>query len=217
MANTGKSEHTDAEKEEYRELVSALAKATPAERELTMLTPIETAALLRVSIGTLDRARSKRKDLMKANGQAIDSTALVSLPFSQQEKDGSVHYFAEHVQQYLGRLFRAAEGVPAQSPIGNLDMSGIRRWLADSGPTETWPFSIRADGRPIDMMAAIAQGALTGVAERLTLREFSARLADASAATHQRAERGDIDSGTPRPPEDSAGEKSRWDAPGGPL
>lgn len=216
MANTGKSEHTDAERKEYRDLVSALAVKTPAERKLTMLSPIETSVLLRVSIGTLDRARSKRKEL-KASGQPIDPTSLASLPFSQQEKDGSVHYFAEHVQEYLGRLFSAAEAPPDKSPLPQLDLSGIRRWLAEAGPTETWPFTIRADGRPVDMMWAIAQGELTGVAERLTLRDFSARVAYASAAAHHHGERDYISSDVRQPSDNSHASKSRWDSPGGPV
>lgn len=216
MANTGKSEHTDAERKEYQDLVSALAVKTPAERKLTMLSPIETSVLLRVSIGTLDRARSKRKE-HKANGQPIDPTSLASLPFSQQEKDGSVHYFAEHVQEYLGRLFSAAEDSPDKSPLPQLDLSGIRRWLAEAGPTETWPVTIRADGRPVDMMWAIVQGELTGVAERLTLRDFSARVADASAAAHHRGERNDISSAVRQTSTGSEHEASRWETPGGPI
>ena len=63
MANTGKSELTPLEKKEYDDLVARLAAMPVAQRELTMLSAIETAALLKISIGTLDRARSRRREL----------------------------------------------------------------------------------------------------------------------------------------------------------
>lgn len=66
---------------------------------------------------------------------------------------------------------------------------GFQAWTAIATPVDEWPFSIRADGRPMDLCAAIALGELTGVAERLTLRQFSERLAHASGQAFQEHER----------------------------
>ncbi len=71
MANTGKSELTPAAKAEYLHLVRSLTALSAEEREVFMLSPNETAALLNVSIGTLDRARL-------CGGQVISDTTIGS-------------------------------------------------------------------------------------------------------------------------------------------
>ena len=60
--------------------------------------------------------------------------------------------------------------------------------MATAMPMDQWPFSIQEDGRPMDMFLAIEAGLLTGKAERLTLREFGTRLADASSNAFARVE-----------------------------
>lgn len=62
-------------------------------------------------------------------------------------------------------------------------------FLQSSTVLDTWPFSIQADGRPIDLYAAILDKKLTGRAERLTLREFGKRVADAAAAAYAEGEK----------------------------
>lgn len=69
------------------------------------------------------------------------------------------------------------------------------------------------------MTEAIRTGRLTPEAERLNLREFCDRLAEATGRSGTRVERGELESGTPRgrTPRREADRQSRWAKPGGPI
>ena len=69
---------------------------------------------------------------------------------------------------------------------------GFQAWTAIASPVDEWPFSIRADGRPMDICAAILLGKLTGDVERLTLQQFSERLADAVWRAFHEEERAEL-------------------------
>jgi hypothetical protein len=183
MANTGKSEMTALEKKEYDELVSRVAEMPSKRRKFTMLSAIEASVLLKISIGTLDRARSKRRDLEQA-GERIPATSHASIPFARSGDEGPVQYFAQDIVKFLKRLRKASdstESLISAAPLP-LNTEGIRCWLATANATDTWPFSIQPGGRPLDFMDAISQNILTGDARRLTLREFGNQLGDAAAA-----------------------------------
>lgn len=183
MANTGKSEMTPAEKQEYDQLVSRVAAMSPAQRDLTMLSAMEASVLLKISIGTLDRARSKRRDLEQA-GQPISPTSHASIPFARSGDEGPVQYFAQDIVDFLMRLRGAsrASGDLREPAAVVANLEGIRCWMAVADAQETWPFSIQRDGRPVDLMDALTHGLLTGEARRLTLRDFARQMADAAAA-----------------------------------
>lgn len=187
MANTGKSELDAVEKKEYDDLVARVAPMSAAQREITMLSAMETSVLLKISIGTLDRARSKRRELQQAEA-SIAPTSHASIPFSRPSDDGPVQYFVQDVVDFLTRL-RAAAQTPPQPIAALAKLEGIRSWLARGSAADDWPFSIQEGGRPMDMMDAISVGALTGAAERLTLREFGDRVAQAAAAEFSAAEK----------------------------
>lgn len=190
MANTGKSELTPLEKKEYDDLVARLAAMPVAQRELTMLSAIETAALLKISIGTLDRARSRRREL-EQSGEPTPPTSHASIPFARSGDEGPVQYFAQDVVDFLTRLRGAANApqAPQEPAAATARLAGIRSWMAHAGPADTWPFAIMASGRPLDFMDALSLGALTGTAERLTPREYGEWLGQAAAAEFSSAER----------------------------
>ena len=215
MANTGKSELPPAAKAEYRHLVRSLTALSADERQFFMLSPNETAALLNVSIGTLDRARLKRRQATE-QGLAISPTSLASLPFSQPEKEGNVRYFLKHAFEYLKRLIKAAE---MDEPAASVDsgMTGVQRWMAIASPSDTWPFSIQPDGRPMDLMTAVSEKCLSDNAERLTLREFGSRLADAAAASYARDEGKEIGYALSSLVERADEPGDRWARSGGPI
>lgn len=179
MANTGKSEMTTLEKKEYDDLVERLSRMKSAQRKLTMLSAIEASVLLKISIGTLDRARSERRDLLEA-GKSIDAASYAAIPCCRPGDNGPAQYFAQDVAKYLKRL-RNASKVSETLPSA-IQLDGIRCWMSTASAVDTWPFSIQLDGRPIDLMDALSHGQLTGDARRLTLRDFATQLALTAAA-----------------------------------
>jgi hypothetical protein len=179
MANTGKSEMTTLEKKEYDDLVERLSRMTSAQRKFTMLSAIEASVLLKISIGTLDRARSERRDLLQAC-KPIDPASYAAIPCCRPGDNGPAQYFAQDVAKYLKRL-RNASKASGMLPSA-IQLDGIRCWMSTASAVDTWPFSIQPDGRPIDLMDALSHGQLTGDARRLTLRDFATQLALTAAA-----------------------------------
>jgi hypothetical protein len=199
MANTGKSELTSREKIEYDELVARLARKSPEELSLTMLSPIETTVLLSISIGKLDRSRGARRDMLKS-GEPIAPTSYASIPFAQADDEGKIQYFATDVRDFLERLWKSARSPHDGSQI-LFQGDGFRRWMAEGTPSDTWPFTILASGRPLDFMQALSDRMLTGDAQRLTLGEFGAKLADAASSQFRAEERAALDKESSHAPE----------------
>lgn len=83
--------------------------------------------------------------------------------------------------------------------------------------SDTWPFSIQSDGRPLDLYSAILDGTLTGKAERLNLREFSARLANVADAEHSSQENQVLRDETPEANEPEGDRRDRWTKNGGAM
>ena len=101
----------------------------------------------------------------------------------------------------------------------NATHRGFSTFMQTATAADTWPFSIQKDGRPMDLYAAILDDKLTGEAERLNLREFSTRLADAASQAYADEEAKALESGTPLAADCSQEKRgtNRWRKPGGPV
>lgn len=217
MANTGKSEPTIAERNERLALVRSLASLRPEEQRALLLTPGEVAAMTIRSVKTLEKDRNQRKAAMES-GAPPDPLLPTSLPFAKPVGGREVRYTAYDVLAYLNRLSESVDraGVSNAAPVAqSTTMRGFQSWLAQATPLQTWPFSIRSDGRPIDMAEALATGQTTGSAERLNVREFGARLADASSAAFHSSEEDAIRAESASTPKDFEKTGRRGRRPGG--
>ncbi len=153
----------------------------------------DVAAILDVDAHTLRDARVERERKLKKR-EEINPLSLESISFIH--KPPTAVYTAQEIENYFKRLELADKLPPWQQsraenyPNLNLpyEVRGFQTWLAQTGPTETWPFSIQDDGRPIDMVMALVDGKLTGNVEWLTLREFGTRAADAASSAFHNAE-----------------------------
>lgn len=72
---------------------------------------------------------------------------------------------------------------------------GFGAFMQTATGADTWAFSIQNDGRPMDLYGAILDNKLTGHAERLNLREFADRLADAASQAGSNQEADEIGAG----------------------
>lgn len=101
----------------------------------------------------------------------------------------------------------------------NATYRGFSSFMQTATAADTWPFSMQKDGRPMDLYAAMLDGKLTGNAERLNLREFSSRLADAATQAYSDEQARALESGKPLAKD--SGEKKprtdRWTKSGGPV
>ena len=127
-----------------------------------------------------------------------------------------MRYFLKHAFEYLKRLMKAAEREETTASVDS-SMTGVQRWMAIASPSDTWPFSIQPDGRPMDLMTAVSEKCLSDNAERLTLREFGSRLADAAAASYARDEGKEISDALSSLVETADEPGDRWARSGGPI
>lgn len=157
----------------------------PASQWIDMSVP-DVCTLLNRSAKTLSRARDARDEAHK-NSAPIDGRSLASIDYIPPSSDSAeFRYQMSEIKEYWRRRIGAAKAaVLAESgPAPTLSLrrtDGFAEFMATAMPVDTWPFAIQDDGRPMDMFLAIESGCLTGKAERLTLREFGTRLADASS------------------------------------
>ena len=96
-------------------------------------------------------------------------------------------------------------------------MRGIQSWLAYGSAADLWTFCIQPDGRPLSMADAIATDRLTDDTQRLTIGEYSEKLAKAVNAKHARDENTRIAKSSRKPREVKVDRKDRWVRPGGPI
>lgn len=190
MANEGKRapQATTAERTRIAEWVSSTSDAVAA---WTPMTVDEVCTILDKSPKTLQRARVARDALKK--GEEADGTSLASIPYIPPGPDGlSYSYRMSDIKAFWRRRITAAQAAVEAEPIPVVQGIGTTRgfasFMASALSTNTWPFSIQADGRPMDMFLAMELGLLTGNAERLTLRGFGDRLSDAASAGFHRSE-----------------------------
>lgn len=192
MANTGKYVSTPQEILEHAAKLEALMSISPLVKSLFFFEAGDVAALLKVDTKTLQRKRSERDAALEA-GREINPLDIASIPYAPPAP--TVKYSAQVIEDYLQRVSAAAIAPRSeqQTPFSlSGRFMGFQSWTTIATPVDDWPFSIRADGRPLDISAAIALGELTGVAERLTLRQFSERLADASGHAFQEREKEEL-------------------------
>lgn len=201
MANTGKYVSSADDIKEHAAKLAALFEIKPSVKPHYLFEVGDAAALLKVDEKTLQRKRNQRDALIKA-GEEPDPIDIASIPYVRPNPN--VKYTAQELEDYLKRvsessgsrmnmargptsLSRAERAPPGRAAA--VAVLGFQSWLANATPMATWPFSIQSDGRPMDICAAILTGRLTGVAERLTIREFGERAADAAAKAFHDAER----------------------------
>ena len=169
-------------------LLAALEEMPAAVRAVKFYSVSEVAAMISPDPKQLHRARAAQQ-LAIDNGTRIEPGSLESISCVSVGK-GRFEYSAEAIHNYL-RGKRAQEKereLKIQALTGLNAVLAFQTWLCEASPMDTWPFSIQADGRPIDLCAAIIADKLTGEAERLTLREFGERAADAASRAFHRAE-----------------------------
>ncbi len=191
MPNTGKKKPSDPDKlvNEQVAIVVAIASLSRKAQRMLLLTPQQVAVLLGRKVKTLEKDRHDRKKALAA-GKAIDPMHPMSLPFvAPAAGEREVRYLASDVAAHLAKRAGSVD-----RPKPNLNSTrlparagGFQSWLAHAAPTETWPFCILPNGRPIDMAEAIASGQLNENTARLNLREFSERLATAAAVDYSTA------------------------------
>lgn len=184
MANEGKRapQASMAERTRIAQWVSSTSDDVAA---WTPMTVDEVCTILNKSPKTLQRARDARDTLKR--GEEADGTSLASIPYITPGPDGlSYTYRMSEIKAFWRRRIQAAQSEVEAEPIpvvqGIGTALGFATFMASAQPTDTWPFSIQPDGRPMDMFLAMELGLLTGKAERLTLREFGDRLSDAASS-----------------------------------
>lgn len=181
----GKRASLSANKRERTRLVAKLATMSEKVEKLTELSIEEVSVLFGRSIKTLEKDRAEHKAARQTKTH-IAPGHPAALKFHQAEDGGPVTYFAAHALEHLRARFDAAEGRLGAAPPSVA--RGFQTWLQEATAIETWPFTIRPDGRPIDMLGALENGQLTGKAERLTPREFGDRMAQAASEAFHRNE-----------------------------
>jgi hypothetical protein len=189
MANEGKRA-PQATRAERSQMAQWVRSTSDADAEWIEMTVDEVCTILNKSSKTLQRARNAR-DALKV-GEVADGTSLASIPYIPPGPDAlACAYLMSEIKAYWRRRIKAAQSEVEAEPIpvvqGIGAAHGFLSFMASALPTDTWPFSIQADGRPMDLFLAMKLGLLTGIAERLTLREFGDRLSDAASASFHRS------------------------------
>jgi len=152
----------------------------------------DVAVMLDTNARALDRARQDQEKALAAGGR-IDKLSFASLAFMPSLSGSGRHTCSlEEVHQFLERRRVAEEDLrfKLQAAMGLNAALAFQAWTLEATPDDAWPFSIQADGRPLDFVAALTLDKLTGEVEWLTLREFGNCAGDAAArakneATHR--------------------------------
>ncbi len=203
---------------EQAEVMRSLASIPSRERKILPLTPKQVSVLLGGRAPkTMDKDRRDQRAAIKS-GKKVDPTHPMSLPYVPPVgKEREVQYLAQDVLDYLERRAKLVDRSFLKRGSHDPKMRGLQSWMSFASPSETWPFCIQDDGRPLDMAEAIATGRLTEDAQRLNIREFCDMLAQAAARSGVKEENKALSDSTPRARSDRAKQKSRWERPGGPI
>jgi hypothetical protein len=203
---------------EQAAIIGALASLPARARKVLPLTPKQVSALLgRRAPKTMDKDRRDQRAAIK-DGRKVDPTHPMSLPYVPPVgSEREVQYLAQDVLDYLERRAKLVDRSFLKRGSADPAMRGLQSWMSFASPSDTWPFAIQEDGRPLDMAEAIATGRLTQDAERLNLREFCDRLADAASRSGTRTERAELERRTPRARAPEPKREERWKKAGGPI
>lgn len=200
---------------------------SPDERNKHPLSAREAAVFFDVDPQTLLRARKRRVEALKT-GRPLKPYDLESVDFLPSEGRATLY----RLQSCLDFFDRLHDGDPPLDPAvteraAELAKAGLLGWLEKGSPTDTWGFSLRQDGRPVDFVSALGTSALTGRAERLTLAQYGERLAQAARLSAAEREGAAIVRAIVEPAErrqavragQATGQarKTRWETPGGPV
>lgn len=222
VPRAARGKRIDPPSNEQTALAREIAALTRAAQKKLILSTKQTGIIINREPKTMEADRRKQRALIAAGkGGEIDPAHPMSLPYIPPRGDErEVHYVASDVVDYLNRRYATVDrsflkrGAPLPT---DLAMRGFQSWLALGSASDTWPFCIQQDGRPLDMAEAIATGRLSDDIERLNLREFSTRLADAASRVSSRGEATAVAKAAKRAKSMAAKAKSRWDKPGGPI
>lgn len=148
----------------------------------------ETTVLLRKSLKALQRARTVRSEAIKAGGTVPEDSLASLAPLPPEDNEKNALYPASSITAYWARRVKAAKAESDALGVSTSTLRGFQSWLIEGTPSESWPFSIQPDGRPMDMVEAIRARMLTGNAARLNIREFADRLAHAASKSFSETE-----------------------------
>lgn len=199
--------------------IKALSALTKKQLRMKVLTPGQVGALIIRNPRTMEADRTKQRKAKLDKKLKIDPTEPASIPYipaSAGERE--VQYLASDVLDYLDRRFAHIDrnhlkrGGPPDPA-----MRGFQSWLSMADAAQTWPFCIQPDGRPLDMMEAIATDRLNGDPVRLNIREFSDMLAKAANDKQIGEEKASYAKATRKVAKPSTDRKTKWGEPGGPL
>lgn len=195
--------------------------------ETRLYSQAEASKVLGIDVKTLKSARDRR-EAMGTKLNNISPLDLASIHF--QEVNGVYSYPAIELRNFLKRIkFARKLSIAAQGDSKRYEESirpttllAFQTWLYSAPVTETWPFCIQPNGRPLDLVAALVLGLTSADIRWLTVQEFSKLAADAARIAYTREEGVAIESGTldPKVLQDESEEevrKKRWTKPGGPM
>ena len=198
--------------------IKSLSSLTNKQLEMKVLAQTQVGALIGRKPKTMEADRRKQR-AAKAAGNKIDPTDPISIPYiPPTASEREVQYMAIDVLAYLKRrlaiidrshLKRGGPPDPA--------MRGFQSWLSFADAAQTWPFCIQPDGRPLDMMEAIATDRLVGDPVRLNIREFTDLLAKAANDKQISDEKATYDKEARKVTKLAKNRKSKWEVPGGPI
>lgn len=232
MPNEGKRQFAMSDEEREAKIVIWSSYSEVVLTRIRMQSE-EAAAFLGVSERTMQEERSAAKEAVDKD-LPVDPEEIRSIPC---RGSGTIWYSAFHLLEYLDRTtFKVGAG---RRMPDHLKGAGVRAkkktavdhlaqaltdsarkfmgWMQSADGAATWPFSIQKDGRPMDLHTAMMEDKLTGKAERLNLREFSDRLANAADAAHSSQEDQVLRDETPEASEPEGDRRDRWTKNGGPM
>jgi len=222
VPRAARGKRADPPSNEQAALARAIAELPRAAQKKMFLSTKQTGIIINREPKTMEADRRKQRALIAAGkADEIDPTHPMSIPYIPPKGDErEVHYIASDVADYLERRYatvdrsflKRGEPLPADPA-----MRGFQSWLTMGSSSDTWPFCIQPDGRPLDMAEAIATGKLNDDIERLNLREFSTRLADAASRASSRGEKTSLSKAAKLPKPKIVESESKWDKPGGPI
>ena len=180
-------------------LMKAMREVPPELRAAKKYKVATVCVLHDVDPKTLFKARRERDKAMANDPASIHPLSLESIPYL--DKPPHPVYSAQDLIDYDDRIARARTLPKIEQsnwkhypePTPSPPILGFQSWLVEATPTQLWPFSIQADGRPLDMIAATLTDRVTEEFEWLTIREFGVRAADTASAAFARAQAQEID------------------------
>lgn len=191
MPVTGKKMPSALEFAERMSIIESATQLGEAGRSIVRVSTTVLAAILDREPRAIEQDRKKLRDARELK-LPVDPLHPCSIPFGEPTAEGrEIEYYLSDVIEFLQRRSASVDRshLPGHDPVSVIILPrGIHRWMSEASPAETWGFSIQPDGRPMDLSQAIATSNLTENAERLTLREFGTRLADASSASFHDSE-----------------------------